>query len=174
MLRRLSTSAAGGAEHYRRLAMMYRLAPVNGAKPLFESRVQCAHGKAVVKAPMQAEYNHAAHALHGCVYFKMLDDAAFFAAQSTNATNFVTTTSFTTYITKPVVPVEGQFYISHGKVTSASRSLIVAESVMSLPDGTEVARGSGTFMPHPKFTLDSLPAYTGEVLEEDQPLLTED
>ena len=34
------------------------------------------------KMPIKEDYFHALNAIHGSVYFKMLDDAAFFAAQS--------------------------------------------------------------------------------------------
>ena len=148
--------------HYRRCAKMYRNAPVNAAER-FASRVKLAHRKAIVTMPPKAEYSHSAHALHGVNYFKMLDDACFFAAQSTNSSNFVVTTSFTTYITRPVVATsEISHLISEGVVTSASKSLVLAEAIMRLPDGTEVGRGSGTFMPHPKFTLQGIPMYGDE------------
>ena len=93
----------------------------------------------------------------------MLDDASFFAAQSTHMTNFVVTTSFVTYITRPIV-LDGDLteLRATGRVTSASKSLILAEAVMTLPDGTEVARGSGTFMPHPKMVLQKMPAYADD------------
>ena len=164
LLRGLATSSDGvdWQLHHRRCAKMYRNAPVN-ATERFGSRVKLAHRKAVVTMPAKTEYSHSAHALHGVNYFKMLDDACFFAAQSTNSSNFVVTTSFTTYITRPVVASnEISHLISEGVVTSASKSLVLAEAVMRLPDGTEVGRGSGTFMPHPKFALPSIPMYGDE------------
>ena len=144
--------------HYRRASRMYRYAPVN-AEGRYHSRVKVGQGTAQVTAPAKAEYCHAAFALHGSSYFKLLDDAAFFAAQSVNHEHFVVTTSFTTYITKPVDPQTTPYLIATGSVTSASKSLILAEAVVKQPDGVEVGRGSGTFMPHPKFKLDKLPLY---------------
>ena len=95
-----STSASSPEElHFRRLARMYRLAPVNGVER-YDSRVKVGPSTAVVEAPVRPEYTHSAGGLHGSSYFKMLDDAAFFAAQSLNSDNFVVTTSFTTYITR--------------------------------------------------------------------------
>ena len=157
--RGLASGAADQQMHYRRLAHMYRKAPVN-APERFDARVRVFHEKAVIAMPPKPEFYHAAMALHGCNYFKMLDDAAFFAAQSVNTENFVVTTSFNTYITRPVMASDDiPRMISTGRVTSASKSLILAEAVMTLPDGTEVARGSGTFMPHPKFTLQGISTY---------------
>ncbi len=160
LLRRgLSSATVDWPGHYRRCAKMYRFAPVN-SPDRFAARVHVGPKQAVVMMPPKAEYCHSAFALHGCNYFKMLDDACFFAAQSTNSTHFAVTTSFTTYITRPVVPSdEVPLLTSRGVVTSASKSLILAEAVMTMPDGTEVARGSGTFMPHPKFLLNTIPSY---------------
>ena len=65
---------------------------------------------------------HTAGGLHGSGYFKLLDDAAFFAAQSMNPTHFVVTTSFTSYITKVVVPAKVPTLTSTGTVTSSTRA----------------------------------------------------
>ena len=51
---------------------------------------------------LKEKYFHALGAIHGSVYFKLLDDAAFFAASSIVEDVFVLTTSFTINITKPV------------------------------------------------------------------------
>ena len=88
-------AAADAALHYRRAARMYRYAPIN-ADARHESRVRVGAGTAVSTAPVKEEYCHTAGGLHGSSYFKMLDDAAFFAAQSLSTEKFVVTTSFTT------------------------------------------------------------------------------
>ena len=168
MMRRMSAAAGAPVDwpqHWRRCAKMYRFAPVNAADR-FASRVRVGHKRARVTMPAKPSYCHAALALHGLNYFKMLDDACFFAAQSMNHQHFCVTTSFTTYITRPVVVAgEGDVPLltSTGTVTSASKSLILAEAVMLLPDGTEVGRGSGTFMPHPKLKLPKVPTYFDDV-----------
>ena len=63
---------------------------------------------------------------------------------------------------------------STGTVTSSTKGLILAEAVLRTPDGTEVARGSGTFMPHPKLELALVPPYVDDekfpFTEEDDPL----
>ena len=177
MMRRMSAAAGAPVDwpqHWRRCAKMYRFAPVN-ATDRFASRVRVGHKRARVTMPARPSYCHAALALHGLNYFKMLDDACFFAAQSMNRQHFCVTTSFTTYITRPVVAGDGDVPLltSTGTVTSASKSLILAEAVMLLSDGTEVGRGSGTFMPHPKFALETIAMYADEGAypfnEEDAP-----
>ena len=175
--RRLCTSASEWQLHYKRAAKMYRYAPVN-ADDQYHSRVRLNRGVAEVKAPTKVQHCHAAYALHGSTYFKMLDDAAFFAACSMNKEYFTVTTSFTTYITRAVEPSKVPFLRAVGKVTSATTSLIVAESVVMQDDGTEVGRGSGTFMRHPKFQLSTMPLYSDDekypLTEEDEPLAIDD
>ena len=72
-------AAADAALHYRRAARMYRYAPINAAER-HESRVRVGAGTAVATAPVKEEFCHTAGGLHGSGYFKLLDDAAFFAA----------------------------------------------------------------------------------------------
>src|SRR5688572_28509645 len=86
--------------------------------------------------------HHAAHAAHGAAYFKMLDDAAFFAVQSIVPDVFVLTVSFQIYFLAPVMDGE---MVSIGTVVHRAKRLFVAESVLGV-GGETVARGSGTFM----------------------------
>jgi acyl-coenzyme A thioesterase PaaI-like protein len=94
--------------------------------------------------------------VHGSVYFKMLDDAAFFAANSLEREVFVLTTSFTTYLTRPVV---GGVLRSAGRVVDRTRSQFLAEAAVSDGDGNEVGRGSGVFV-RGKLRLAQVPGYT--------------
>ena len=81
--------------------------------------------------------------VHGSVYFKLLDDAAFFAANSLERDLFVLTTSFTIYLTRPVVAgsLKGV-----GRVVDRTRSQFIAEATVHDADGREVGRGSGVFV----------------------------
>ncbi len=128
------------AAHYRALERMYLAAPINAA---FKPSITIAHKSARVEMDVRAEMFHSAGALHGSVYFKMLDDAAYFAANSIVADHFVLTTAFTTYLTRPVT--SGRL-ISIGKVVVGSKSQIIAESVVENEKGREVGRGSGIFV----------------------------
>ena len=127
-------------EHWRRLESMYRAAPVNG---LFAPTIHIGDGVAEVSWAVREAHMHSAHSVHGSVYFKALDDAAYFAVASLVDDVFVMTASFTVYLLRPVT--EGTL-TSHGRVVSASRTLWVAESVLVDHREREVARGSGTFM----------------------------
>ncbi len=129
-----------GDEHFRRLERMYARAPING---FFKPAIRISDGRAEVEADVSERFFHAANAVHGSVYFKMLDDAAFFAANSKVEEVFVLTASFTLYLTRPVA--EGKITATGG-VVSLSRRLILAEAQLVDGRGREIARGSGSFM----------------------------
>ncbi len=127
------------SEHCTRLERMYAAAPVNRS---FRPVLEVGEGTAVLTMSVLEEHFHAAGSLHGSVYFKALDDAAFFAVNSLVEDVFVLTTSFTVYLLRPVT---GGTLEAEGRVVSSGRSLFVAEATLSV-DGRLVARGSGTFM----------------------------
>lgn len=130
------------SEHFRRLERMYASAPIN---EYFAPRLQILNaGIAELRLTIRPEFHHAAHAAHGAVYFKALDDATFFAANSLVEDVFVLTTSFNLYLTRPVS--EGEI-VATGRVVSQSKRLYIAEGAIVDARGREIARGSGTFMP---------------------------
>ena len=127
-------------EHYRKLEHMYLSAPVN---EYYAPEIHISEGQAEVAILIRQKFFHAANAVHGAVYFKLLDDSSFFAANSTVEGVFVLTVSYNVYFTRPVS--EGVMKAT-GKVVQASRRLIIAESVVVDSEEREIARGSGTFM----------------------------
>lgn len=127
-------------DHFRKLERMYLSAPVNQT---YSPTIQIDEGRAVVEIEVGDQFFHAANAVHGAVYFKALDDSAFFAANSLVSDRFVLTVSFNVYFTRPVS--QGTLR-SEGRVVSRSKSLVIAESVLFNED-REVARGTGTFVP---------------------------
>jgi uncharacterized protein (TIGR00369 family) len=126
--------------HYRKLENMYMGAPVNA---LYEPSIRIGPGNAEVGIPVKPAFFHAAGALHGSVYFKLLDDACFFAVSSLVEDVFVLTVSFTTYFTRPVS--EGRL-TSVGHAVHAGKNLFLGEAVVTGADGATVARGSGSFL----------------------------
>jgi len=127
-------------EHHRRLERMYASAPVN---KYFAPFMHVSEGQAEVIIKVRPDFFHAAHAVHGVVYFKLLDDAAFFAVNSLVRDVFVLTVSFNIYMTRPVSAGELK---ATGRVVHRSRRLFIAESELMNGEGQEVARGSGVFM----------------------------
>lgn len=127
-------------EHYTALERMYLSAPINS---FYTPEIWISHGEAEIAIPVKPEFFHAAAAVHGSVYFKLLDDAAFFAANSLVDDYFVLTASFTTYLLHPIS--EGKMKAT-GKVVYAGARSFLAESVVVDGNGKEIARGSGNFV----------------------------
>ncbi len=145
--------AAGAAAHFRALESLYRSAPING---LFGSAIEIAEpGLARIRFDVGEESFHAAGAAHGTLYFKMMDDAAFYACNSMVTDRFLLTTAFNLVFTRPMKsgPV-----IAEGRWISGKRRVFVGESRLLLPDGDEAARGTGTFM-RSHIPLSSLAGY---------------
>jgi uncharacterized protein (TIGR00369 family) len=126
--------------HHRKLEAMYRSAPIN---ELYEPTIRVGEGTAEIAMPVKRSFFHAAAALHGSVYFKLLDDACFFAVSSLVDDVFVLTVSFTTYITRPVV--DGTL-TGAGHAVHTGMSLFLAEATVTDAAGVVVARGNGSFM----------------------------
>lgn len=126
--------------HYRALESMYYAAPVNG---IYQPRLNIEAGKAEIEIQLKPEFHHSAGAVHGSVYFKMLDDAAFFAANSLEPEFFVLTTSFTTYMTRPV---SQGLMRAVGQVVNQNSTQFIAESAVYNEQGKEIGRGNGIFV----------------------------
>ena len=127
-------------EHFKKLERMYLGAPINR---YFAPRIAISEGQAIVTLPLRDDFHHAASAVHGAVYFKVLDDAAFFAVNSGVDDVFVLTVAFTVHFIRPVS--EGVITATGRGVHRSTRMLIAdVEAVDSR--GRVVARGTGTFM----------------------------
>lgn len=143
-----------GAElHYRALERLYDSAPVNR---LFASRLEVTgEGTAQITFDVTEEVYHAAGAAHGTIYFKMLDDAAFYAANTLATDRFLLTTSFNLHFTKPV---KLGHVVANGIWVSGRKRVFVAESRIVDSEGDEIGRGTGTFM-RSRIPLSGLPGY---------------
>jgi len=88
--------------HYRKLENMYlKGAHIN--TELFETTTMIVwEESAVITLNVSPKYFHAAGAMHGSVYFKLLDDASFFSVQSLVEDVFVLTTTFNIHMLRPV------------------------------------------------------------------------
>ena len=143
----------GADAHFRALESLYAAAPINR---LFESRLKIVEsGVARIHFEIEETHYHAAGAAHGTSYFKMLDDAAFYAANSLVTDRFLLTTAFNLLLTRPLRagPV-----VAEGRWISGQRRVFVADARLIGPDGEEAARGTGTFM-RSQIPLAGLPGY---------------
>jgi uncharacterized protein (TIGR00369 family) len=118
---------------------MYASAPIN---KYFAPELLVSEGAAIVRVVVRPDFHHAAHAAHGAVYFKALDDAAFIAANSVVTDVFVLTVTFNVVLLRPVK--EG-VVTATGRLVHQSRNLLVAESELTDARGKTLARGTGTF-----------------------------
>ena len=145
----------GASLHWRGLERLYATAPINA---LFDSRLEITgEGLSRIAFAVDERHYHAAGAAHGTIYFKMLDDAAFYAANTLVSDRFLLTTSFNLHFTRPVTagPV-----VAEGRWISGRRRVLVAEARLIDAEGEEIGRGTGTFM-RSRIALSSLAGYTG-------------
>jgi uncharacterized protein (TIGR00369 family) len=145
---------SGAAAHYRALESLYRQAPVNA---LFESTLEIVDkGFARIRFMVRPDQFHAAGAAHGTLYFKMMDDAAFYACNSLVTDRFLLTTAFNLLFTRPLRagPVTAE-----GRWTSGRRRVFVGDARLIDSKGELAASGTGTFM-RSHIPLTSLPGYS--------------
>lgn len=143
----------GAAAHFRGLESLYRHAAINR---LFRSEIEIPEaGFCRIRFEVGPETDHAAGAAHGTLYFKMMDDASFYACNSMVSDRFLLTTAFNLVFTRPLKPGP---MIAEGKWVSGRRRVFVGEARLVFPDGEEAARGTGTFM-RSHIPLSSLEGY---------------
>jgi uncharacterized protein (TIGR00369 family) len=138
--------------HFRRLERMYALAPIND---YFRPELRVSEARAEVTLAVKPDFFHAAGAVHGAVYFKVLDDAAFFAVASIVTDVFVLTAGFTVHFTRPIT---GGSMHAVGRVVHRSKQIFIADAELFDGDGKLAGRGTGTFM-RSRVTLESLEGY---------------
>ena len=143
----------GEAAPHRALESLYAHAPINR---FFDSRLEIeGGGLARIRFTIDERHFHAGGAAHGTSYFKMLDDAAFYASNSLVTDRFLLTTQFNILLTRPLKagPV-----VAEGRWISGRRRVFVADARLIDGDGEEAARGTGTFM-RSRIPLADLPGY---------------
>jgi uncharacterized protein (TIGR00369 family) len=126
--------------HFRRLEDAYHAAPCNRA---LAPKLTVSKGAAEIRLEATPSMHHALGAVHGAFYFKLLDDAAFFAANSLVEDVWVLTASFSLEFLQPVV---SGTLVAHGRVRRFGSSLIFSESRVEDAEGNVVGLGRGTFV----------------------------
>lgn len=142
------------SEHYQRLEQMFHSAPIQELLP--GARMKVSEGKAEYILDINEAYFHAAQAMHGAIYFKMLDDSAYFAAASLETEYFILTKSYNIHFRRPV---EADTLKAIGEVVTADKDQSVARSTIYNSNDKVVAQGEGIFVKGPKL-LSSLPGYS--------------
>lgn len=135
------SGGAGEEAHFRRLEALYRSAPINSQ---FRSGLTIiGRGRSEIRFAIEEASYHAAGAAHGTLYFKMLDDAAFYAANSLISDRFLLTTAFNLHFTRPM---RGGEAVAQGRWISGKRRVLISEARILDSEGEECARGTGTFL----------------------------
>lgn len=129
-------------EHYRKLERMYLENANINARFYETTTLHIEDSMATITLEVSDKYYHALGAMHGSVYFKILDDSAFFAVSSIVTDVFVLTTNFNTHIVRPVT---SGIIKAVAKVKFSSRNLWIAESSIVDEKGREIAFGTGHF-----------------------------
>jgi uncharacterized protein (TIGR00369 family) len=134
-------------------------AHLRALESLYSSSIRLAEaGRSEIRFTVGNHAFHAAGAAHGTLYFKMLDDAAFYAANSLVSDRFLLTTAFNLHFTKPLKVGEA---VAEGRWISGRRRVFVAEARIVDSTGEECARGTGTFL-RSHIALSGLPGYRSE------------
>jgi uncharacterized protein (TIGR00369 family) len=128
--------------HFKKLESMYLSARVN-TEIYNTTKIKIEAGKATIKLTVDKKYFHALNALHGSVYFKLLDDASFFAVNSVVPDVFVLTASYHIHFLRPVTQGELR---AVGKMTGTSGKFLSASADLYDDKGKKVAFGAGKFV----------------------------
>ncbi|MBN1603146.1 MAG: PaaI family thioesterase [Chitinispirillaceae bacterium] len=127
-------------DHFEKLTRMYLNAATNN---YYAPSISIQKGSATVEIVVRPEFLQSAGFVHGSVFFKLLDDSAYFAAQSAVTDAHLLTSSFNCYFLRPVSTgiLEGI-----GTLTHRSKRIIIAESRIIDDKERIIAQGSGTFL----------------------------
>ncbi|MFY0593483.1 PaaI family thioesterase [Roseivirga sp.] len=128
-------------DHFQRLENLFHSAPIQDM--LSGAQMKVGKGKSVYTLNIKPAYFHAAEAMHGAIYFKLLDDAAYFAAASLELDFFLLTKSYTIQFIRPV---QVDALTAKGKIVKVDGQSFVAKSEIVNSKGKVVAHGEGVFV----------------------------
>lgn len=127
-------------EHYAKLRRMYLSAEANR---LDAPEMRITRGSCEVSMAIQSAHFHSAGTVHGSVFFRLLDDSAYFAAASLERSCFLVTTQFSVNFVRPA---NREYLRATGTVLYRTPRITVAESKVFDYKNRLVATGSGSFI----------------------------
>lgn len=131
-------------EHYRKLERMYLSAPIN---VLHNPTINIQEKEATISQAVSQQFFHSGNYIHGSVYFKLLDDSAFFAVQSIITDRFVYTISFECKI---LIPINTGIMKAHAALIENKKDKIfIASSKVFDEHDNLLGKGQGKFMKSP-------------------------
>ena len=136
--------------HLNRIINCYKSAPIN---QLYKPEMHLEMGKCEIEIEIKDEYFHSANSLHGSIYFKMLDDAAWAASNTYVEDVFLFTSTFTITLAKPV---SSGIIKSEGTVINQTSDRFVSKSVLLDSNNIQIAKGAGVFLRSKNLLKDSI------------------
>ena len=127
-------------QHWQKLEQMYVAAPTN---LYYRPTIHIGEAVAEISIEARPDFHHAAGAVHGSVYFKLLDDAGFFATNSIVEDVLVLTASFTIHLLRPVS--EG-ILTARGRVLHKGGRQFLAEGHLFDEGQRLIGHGVGTYV----------------------------
>lgn len=127
--------------HFQRLTRLYENAPIHNFYQGIEMKVE--DKKSTITLPIDSRYFHGGMAVHGSVYFKLLDDAAYFACQTQIHDYFILTTNFNINLRRPIT---SGIITATGEFESMNDSIIIGKSTLKDENGKICGTGVGEFM----------------------------
>lgn len=128
--------------HWKKLENLFLGANIQQMYPGIS--IQISANEACITWPVESGHFHGGNALHGAAYFKLLDDAAYFAAASIHTTSFLVTG---TYSIKYIKPVYSGVITAKGVLAEPSGKYFKSSSRLFNETGELLAEGSGIFIP---------------------------
>jgi acyl-coenzyme A thioesterase PaaI-like protein len=128
-------------DHLKKLENLYYTAPINEG---LNTTISISENISTIEQFIVQSQCHAGQFAHGSVIFKLLDDAAYFAAASSQKEFFLVTASYEIKFRKPA-PVG--YYKAIGELIDSSGRLLKAESKVIDVNDQIIAKGKGLFSP---------------------------
>lgn len=128
-------------EHYSKLEQMYYAAPLHRFYDTL--KISISKAKCEIELDLEEKYFHSGGTVHGSVFFKLLDDACYFAVQSQLSDQFIVTAKFHVDIQRPLKTGKVK---AVGEVIRLSFDEYFAKSTLYDERGRVVATGTGQFM----------------------------
>ncbi|MFX1274137.1 MAG: PaaI family thioesterase [Promethearchaeota archaeon] len=135
--------------HYHKLENAYYSSPNN---VFFDPILKISEGRAEVRINILEKHYHFFGAAHGFLYFKALDDASFYSANSLEFQNILLTSNLNVYLTRPIKSGEMK---AVGKVVNRTKSTFLAEALLYDSKNQIIGKGIGSFVKSQKKLSDT-------------------
>lgn len=142
-------------DHFEALDRMFRSANFHKHFPPFSFHLE--RGYCRIESSVDDRYHHAAEAMHGAFYFKLLDEAGYFAAMSEEQEKFLLTRNLNIRFLRPV---ESGELIAIGRLKHFDGKIYYAEAEL-LHKGKQIASAELELARGP-VSLNEVEAYRSE------------